>query len=441
MMTVTVWEIYSRAARFIGGRTGLVTSSTTTATILGGLVNTTGDNTTFAADRLILPLNDAGSRETLITKWVDLTGSAEHVAIADPADASPYIVMPREMYTLQEMDDAFYKALRDTKRTYRQTIPITPYNRFQDLSVCTWLQGADDVDAVTMNVSPIMLHNEDFSLWQEGGSAAPDGWTLSGTGASVSRVTGGLHGPYGVQVTAGETAAQLYQEVPAQLAQWITRRSYSVATPMRGAAWVKASASNAARVGIYDGSTTTYSDYITGDGTAKYPNMTLQVQTGESSPQTTFRLVLEVAAGETATYYSGVLMQNTTDAATFYQIKDQGSTFYAESEPYCVTRNIGGVPTIEFQNWPATYGQLFVYSRRPYPLLDSYTDVVEDQYAAILVAGLLVFLLQNEKPQQDRSLIERVLLEQGSIWTRRMKNTIDLPVAQPPVQHTIGQGV
>lgn len=443
-MATPITTIYARAARKIGGITGTISSPGATSVVLDSLIGTTGDSSAYAADLLWFLASNAGSRERIITTWADSTGTATIPTVSDvPTAGETFILNPRENYTLGETDEAFYKACRDTWRTYRQVIPVTPYFRLQVANIMTWLQGGGRIDAVFRSDSPLMLHNEDFSLWQNGPNSAPDGYTVAGTLPSIVRVDGGVRSLYAAQLTAGGGGlARITQAIPASLSQWLTRRTFPIFIPLRAAAWLSTQNASAVRVFIRyvetsSGSPVTtyaYSSYATGTGLPEFPSLSLT----PTATMNSFEWGVEIAAGATATISFAGLMQNTLDFNSAYQIKDAGSQFYSEYQVNDVVRNVGGQPVVEFQNYPATWGQAIIYSRRPFPTLDPYADSVEDQYAEILEAGLLVYLLQAQKPGQDRGRLDRVLAEMTSIWNRRASNTTDLPVPRPPVQARVG---
>jgi hypothetical protein len=433
----TAADVVASGVRELGGETGTIGTVTvgasTTTLILSNLINTTLDDTAYAGDRLIFPDSAAGSQQAMITTWVDQTGTATIVnQTSAPVAGQRYILVRREDYNLKEFLEGLNKACEYSRRTYRYVIPTVPNLTTYPLDKMTWLEGASDVDAVFFSNSPLMLHNEDFSLWYDG---MPDGWTLVGSGAGIAQVDTGVRSAYAAQVTAGGgAAAYLEQGIPSALVQWLTRRNAPVYTPMRGSAWGATSASNAARVGIYDGSTTHYSSYMTGDGVPHYPTLSVT----PDADMTDFRLRLEVAAGQTATWSFGGLMQNTETAAAAYSIRDQGSQVYNEYRWNFAPRNIGGIPTLELPSWPGNNGQIIVYTRRPYPSITSLSDTVEDKDARALEAGMLVFTLDSNKPGQDRSRIDRILEEERKLWTRFMSKKVDLPVHAPMNQIQIG---
>lgn len=421
------------------GTLGTVTVgvSTTTA-VLNGLIGTTGSSFAYAGYRLIFPASASGSQEAFITTWVDATGTATFANLtAAPTAGARYILVSPSDYTLNEIQLAWEDCLRQTPHTYRQVIPITPNERFQNLSALDWLRGTGDVDAVYWNISPIALHNEDFALWQNGASEVPDGWSQSGSGATIARTSGGYRTAYKATTTAAGAASELTQSMPKTLVQWIARRTNPVYVPIRAAAWVDTASSNAARVGIRVTSagvtSTTWSDYVTGDSRPHFIE-TSYTPTADDSDIT---LVLQNAAGTVASWSAGVLMQNTTIASNTYQIRDQGSSFYREDIPNYRLRNLGGVPTIEFNVWPNVPGQIIVYSRRPMPLLDATSDVVDDQYARALEWGLLAWLLRANKESQDRTRLDRIQADAMREWSRFCANFSSLPVGDPPTQAVV----
>jgi len=455
-VAVNGWELVRRGNRRLGGRNGTlgtvsrnVTSSGQTTAILNSLINTTLDDTAFAADRLLFPESAAGSQQTSIIQWTDATGTARFTDLAaGPVAGDDFILVNREDYTLHEFEDALRKCLRAARRTYRYVIPTTPLLELYPLSEMDWLEGAGSIDAVFWSNSPLMLHNEDFSLWQNGGSAAPDGYTLSGVGATVSRQSNGLRSAYQARLTRVGADAELTQQIPGMLTQWLTRRSFPVFIQMRAAGWVTCSTASVARVGVRytdsGGTTTTqWSDYHTGTGVPQFLSTSL-TPTGTMND---FTFVFQVAnSAASADIGAAVLMQNTLDAQQAYQVKDQGSQAYFETDYTHAVRNIGGVPTVDLRTFPGTYGQLIVYSRRPFPELSDLDDVFEEQYARALEAGLLTFLLDNVKPAQDRSRIDYILngdpksrqTGERQRWVAFLQQNVSLPVTPPMNYQVVG---
>ena len=84
------------------------------------------------------------------------------------------------------------------------------------------------------------------------------------------------------------------------------------------------------------------------------------------------------------------------------------------------------------------YGQLIIHSRRPFAEMSADTDVVEDQYADMLLSGYLRFLTDSMKPNQDRTRLDRIRGEEAAKWTRANKKVISKPVEKPQAQVRVG---
>lgn len=418
-------DLIYEASQDIGGLAGTLGAATTTSAVLSGLAEYTNDETLGQGSLLIFPdaVNDSDKQRN-VTGFNPTTGLAEWDTPTTGDLGTRYVLQPRPAYTVTEWRQAVSEALRQTSRTYRKVIPIVPNLTYYPLSSLDWLEGAKYVDAAWVSSSPIFIHNEDFALWWNGSQAVPDGWSLSGLGASVQRVSGGLRSAYAVKVTAGQSAdAVLSQSAPQPLVQWFTRRRAPSFNAIRASAWI---ADGQGSVGIYDGSSTTSGTTVT----ATYPQYE-KVSITPDSTMTDFRVDLTVPAGEAATFHFGGIWQET--ASDNYAIHDQGSQAYPEYllEPHHV-RNIGGLPTVELP-WEHTLapGQLVIYSRRTFPEMSDDSDIVEDQFYRAIKAGAIRWLLSNQKPGQDRTRLDSIMNFYAGVWTNLSMNLIDMPVPKP----------
>lgn len=430
-MTVTRAELIKRMAIRLGGHAGAISSGQATAAVLGGLIDTTGDDSKFVGWHLFM--TDAATeadKERIVLAWNDSAGTATFKARADTTYTSENFILSPD-YSLAEHRNAINLACRQSKRTYRYVLPLVPGFHDYSLSALTWLEGADDVDAVFASHSPNMLHNEDFEFWQNGSALAPDGWTLAGSGATVARSSTGIRSPYSATVTRASADATLYQDIPSVLVQHLLRSSSAPLPNVSFGAWVTSSTASIARVGVYNGSTTTWSSYQTGNGVPQFLQSTYQT----TATDTALRLVCSVdTSAGAASFHAAVLCSNETLPD---QLKDRGSKAYQEYEPWAITRNVGGSPSVELMS-DFGYGQLIIHSRRPFPEMSADSDVVEDQYADMLLAGSLRFLTDAQKPNQDRTRLDRIRGEEAAKWTRAQKKAISKPVEAP--QHRVSVG-
>jgi hypothetical protein len=431
-VTVSRAELIRRAAIRLGGRVGNIASGQETAAVLTGLIDNSNDDGMYVQWHLfMLDAATEADRERTVTNWNASSGIAswETVRSDTTYTSETYILVPD--YALDEFRRALNLALRQSKRTYRYVLPLVNGIAHYNLDRLTWLEGADDVDAAWIGTSPNMLHNEDFEFWQNGSALAPDGWTLAGTGATVARASTGIRSPYAVTVTRASNDATLYQEVPLPLVQYFTRSSNAPLPSVSFGAWVTSSTASIARVGVYNGTSTEWTSYHTGNGVPQYLTSTYQT----TATDTALRLVLGVdTTNGSASFHEAHL---TDQSAIPQQLSDRGSKAYVEYEAQAQVRNVGGVPTIELP-YPQGNGQLIVYSRRPFPEMSADTDVVEDQYADALQAGMLRYLTDAMKPNQDRARIDQVRREEAPKWARANKKFISKPVSTPPTQVRVG---
>lgn len=431
-MTLTRADIIKRGVLRMGGHAGSISSGTATAAVLGGLIDFSGDDSAFWGWHLfMLDAATEADRERIVTAWDDSIGAASFLARSDVIYSSEGFILSPD-YSLDEYRQALNKALRDTKRTYRYVMPLIPGVSTYDLSSLSWLEGADDIDKILVSLSPNMLHNEEFDYWQAGSALAPDGWTLSGSGASVARSSSSIFSSYAATVTRASADATLYQDTPLSLVQFLVRSSSAPLPIVSAGAWVTTTTADIARIGIYNGSATTYSSYVTTtSGVPTWLSTTYQT----TATDTALRLVgsVDTSAGS-ATFHRMILTQLSDLPG---QLQDYGSKSYSETEPYSVVRNIGGWPKVELSQ-DYGYGQLVIYARRPFTELTADTDVVPDQYADALVSGMLRWLTDAEKPNQDRTRLDRIRGEEAAKWARANKKFIDKPVQPPPTQVRVG---
>lgn len=106
-----------------------------------------------------------------------------------------------------------------------------------------------------------IIRNGDFEEWSKGTTEPPDGWLLTGTGSTITRVTDKKRGKYGAKVTNGaELDAYLYQWVSSDLVSYYRGRKVTFGC------WVKTSVASVARILITDSGGSTWSSYHSGSG-------------------------------------------------------------------------------------------------------------------------------------------------------------------------------
>lgn len=170
-----------------------------------------------------------------------------------------------------------------------QTVPANGAGNVPDVSQIETLIGFSNF------VQENFLLNDDMEIWNAGASAAPDSWTLTGSGASVSRQTGSKFGSYAARVTCASADAYLSQNY-ASYADMVGRLVIAWV-------WVKTSTANGAKLRISDGVSTADSSFHTGDGTWQL----LQVQYTVQNGATKLSLELHMIAAGFADFDEAVL--------------------------------------------------------------------------------------------------------------------------------------
>jgi hypothetical protein len=158
-----------------------------------------------------------------------------------------------------------------------------------------------------------LLSNGDFESWSAGAAAAPDGWTLSGAGASVAKNTTAAYlkiGTASVTVTRAGTDCFLYLETHKSS---LNNIGYIKGRVLTLGCWVYASVAGRARIGIVDSVGATYSSYHTGDSTFQWLTVTRTIDasaTGVSS-------YLQVDTGNTTAAFDGAICVEGSSAFAF----------------------------------------------------------------------------------------------------------------------------
>jgi hypothetical protein len=145
--------------------------------------------------------------------------------------------------------------------------------------------------------------NDDFYLWPDGDSSAPEAWTLSGTGATIARTGVGLGdtaqkvGDFAAKVTYGSATATLTTSILDSGAFMDIFKS----APIGIGAWVKTNVASHSRIGLDDGNSTQYSDYHTGSNDWEF--LAKGITTSSASTYLEFDFTVEASG---AAYIDGV---------------------------------------------------------------------------------------------------------------------------------------
>jgi len=125
-----------------------------------------------------------------------------------------------------------------------------------------------------------LLYNGGFEAWSRGSSCVPDGWSLSGSGASIARSTDRLEGSYSVQLSNADGHWATFWQRAWQIGEGLVKRIRYLSF----SCWVKCSVSGQVYVSFY-GDVTGAQDkqYHPGDGEWHLLTSTLEVDPTETA--------------------------------------------------------------------------------------------------------------------------------------------------------------
>ena len=188
-----------------------------------------------------------------------------------------------------------------------------------------------------------LIKNGDFESWSAGASTIPDGWTLTGSGASIARdATNKKINVYGAAITVADSVfTYLYQNIQ-------NPASYANRTITIGG-WLKTSVASRLMIAIYNGTTDVESVFHTGSGNWEW----LSVTTTVSASPTTLRGQIRIQDGAVATFYGdGLIVVEGSIVPAFSPkpLVDDGKTVQIDSN-----NNATGFNTAPLANADATF--------------------------------------------------------------------------------------
>lgn len=379
-------------------------------------------------DLLMMPdAANTGDRERVLTDWTAASGTATWSGNRTDTTFSneTWFTIPAEMrYTLTEIQDAIDESLRETRVTVRTVIPTIDRERYYPLTNFSWIRNADDVDRVFYRPAENLLDNERFDVWTNGpGSASvsanPTSWTIAGSSGVVYRATTkAVRGPYAAQLLRSGTNVTLTQSIG------LLNQQFADSAITIGVRMVGVSANSASlRIGINDGSGTTYGSYHSGGSGLE----ALTHSRTMASSSTACDIVISLEKNETVQ----IDHVHAVEAATVPQyLIDDGSGGQIERGINAPIINFGSVPTIVLGSPVSRKAQLVVVSRAPYPALTS--DALESDCPELtLEKGTLAKLTAKRKPGQLRDRLDEIRDESKRDHANLARGLVDLPVEQP----------
>jgi hypothetical protein len=157
------------------------------------------------------------------------------------------------------------------------------------------------------------LENGSFETWTAGTSAAPDGWYVTGAGATIARDTGPADIPYGIYTAKLTRAGTDCYLINSNYVRLPIESSGLIGKTITLSVKVYCDTANAARVGINDGEAGAYSSYHTGGGGGDWETLTVSY----TLPTTAkcVAMILEIKNTNCSAWFDGAVMLDQASVA------------------------------------------------------------------------------------------------------------------------------
>lgn len=428
-MTLTTRKALRQAVlKELGGR--VVTASATTDVLLtvDELAHTFGDDNALRHAPIHLPSLAGSDVQRRINAWDDSAGAMTIDALSgDPVDALEIEIYERGDPSHLEINDALNRCTAELYRMAWVQLPTVQDEQTYSLVKFPWVRKRTDILEVWRRESPQLLANEGFELWGDGSSAELPGWVLSGTGAIAGRTASvKTHNAYAVQLTAaGGVDAELRQTVG--LLNLQLRGEEVVASSL-----VKAGVAVAARIGISDGLTTSWSPYHTGGG--GFETLNVPVKTlAAGAIDLQFRAMME--ENGQVTFDSSIMVEG--DAIP-PQLQDGGSTSYRLEDIDASRIDYATTPAVLISKVRRGQ-QLVVATAQPFFPMATDTDITDAPLES-LKAGALLQLANINRKGEAKDRWELVAARWGPVYHTWREQLIQNPIPNPTRSRAVVTG-
>ena len=421
--------VLPRVVAHLGGWFGTAGAGGATTALLPELQGSSARDVDHDGDLLIFYTQaTVADQQRPITGWDASTGIAtfDTRADSDPS-GEPYVVLPRNSWTLEQIREGMNEALRTVQYTQRLAIPTIDEAYTYPLTAFTELaQMAGRLDpGIGVRRSPSLLDNDTFDFWPAGAAAAPRSWVRAGSGGSVARSTSNpVVGGFSATLTRVGTNVTLTQSV-GLLNQQLQGKQ--VAVELAG----EASVASAMRIGISDGvDAIAWSSYHTGGGTIER----LTKEKTLASDALLCDIVITVDADDTVSIGQVEAVEGGSVPSPLKLHGSQGyPTFPYPAQP----GNIGGGPHVLLDEPIGRGAQLLVTARRTFNEVSSDTetvDIPEDLWEHASV----YFIASKHREGQSRDRLDRLMAIHGPAYLAFADDVIDTPAPKRRRRRRVG---
>lgn len=246
-----------------------IDSLTTTTVVVNDLATGVLSDQKWHGYYMLRPdAGDAADRIRAVEDFDSSTGTLTHdgTNYADTTATNETVQLWK--YHPRMVDEAINHTIKRTRRMYSVEIPVHGSIRRYWLNELDWIEEPADIERIDWFNSPQLSRNRYFDLWNSydsDGNLQPDFWTLSGSGASMSRsTTQRWKNKYTLSVTRSGSDATAAQSV-GLLETGVdddTLRGEDVTAVLIG----HSGTASSLRVEVDDGDTQSQSSYHTGGG-------------------------------------------------------------------------------------------------------------------------------------------------------------------------------
>lgn len=420
-------QIEAAAMRRLGGASGSISSGDANSAVLTDMIDTTGDDAFWRGGTLLMP--DAANTTDMarnIEEWDDSAGKAAWVV--DRADTTytseTFIIIPSYLrVTKRQMDTALDDVLQRTRRHVQTVLPTLDDHHLYSLGRFSWIRSDDDVDLVEQRFSPNMLDNSNFSVWGSGPAAAPTSWTLAGSGGAIARTTtGAVVSNYAAAITRAGSNVTLTQSLGH------LNNQFQGETVTLGA-YLRSGAASSLRIGISDGSTTTYSSYHAGDDVPTWTTVSATL----ASTSTTIDAIISLETDETAEV-SNIVLEHASSIDN--NLKTRGDQIWRRRPLNGRVISIGAEQFVELEQMPGIGSQLLMTSRQPFPTLSADSTAC-DCPDTVIVPGLMHELAMRYTQDGNDAYWARVS-RAGAEYAAAMRHLLQIPAAPASRRVVVG---
>ena len=365
-----------------GGFVETATAQTTTSITSDAMIGQggAGDDNSLKNWTLYEGTDAVADAQRNITDWDDSTGKATIDTITARAGTEVHEYYPKGDPGGVAANHVMDTVMRNTQRVVESIIPTYEGNREHTLLNAPWIEREQDILDVFRRTSPNILENSNFELWGVGGNAGLQGWPLSGTSATVTRVDPGYQ-RFTARLTAtGGNGAVLTQTVAIPIQQL-----YGKTIAVFGR--IKSSTAAMASIDVFDGTDTTQSSQHDGGNDWDEFSFTHTVNADAAGPlqikltldstdgSADYEVVVAVVDGEVPDWLSKFGDQHAQIQSMSY------TTQFSASQPTIRTRSLIGQGQ-----------QLIVVSLQPYfPMsAESGAGGITDMPIDCAVSGMIV---------------------------------------------------